>query len=100
MHHGQSRGGNTRKVCKTQVNLSKTGGRICESRGGKKNVRETGGKCTETAKIGDETLKKFFGKVQKLFRKSKNFSEIVGESETEGKCIMVSGGMDAPVDTN
>ena len=42
MHHGQSKGGNTRKVCKKQVNLPKTGGNIYKSRG----------KCTETAKIG------------------------------------------------
>ena len=29
MHHGQSRGKlNTRKVCKKQVNLSKTGGKF------------------------------------------------------------------------
>ena len=34
---------NTRKVCKKQVNLSKTGGN--------NNFRETGRKCTETGKI-------------------------------------------------
>jgi len=31
-----------------------------------------------------------------MFRKSENFSEIGGKSETGGKCIMVLGGMDAP----
>ena len=52
MHHGQSRGKNTRKVCKKQVNLPKTGGEICKSRGKEKFSRNRGGKCTETAKIG------------------------------------------------
>ena len=43
---------NTRKVCKKQVNLSKTGGGKFVKVGGKNNFCETGGKCTETAKIG------------------------------------------------
>src|SRR6218665_1382506 len=51
MHHGQSRG-NTRKVCKKQVNLSKTGGKFVKIGGKEKYFRETGGKCIETAKIG------------------------------------------------
>jgi len=50
MHHGQSRG-NTRKVCKKQVNLPKAEGKFLKV-GGKNNFREKGGKCTETAKIG------------------------------------------------
>ena len=44
-------GKNTRKVCKKQVNLPKTGGKFVKD-GGKNNFRETGGECTETAKIG------------------------------------------------
>src|SRR6218665_3693374 len=44
-------GKNTRKVCKKQVNLPKTGGKFVKD-GGKNNFRETGGKCSETAKIG------------------------------------------------
>ena len=44
--------GNTRKVCKKQVNLSKTEGEICQSRVGNNNFRETKGKCIETRKIG------------------------------------------------
>ena len=52
MHHGESRGKrNTRKVCKKPVNLSKTGGKFVKV-GGNNNFRETGGECTETAKIG------------------------------------------------
>src|SRR6218665_3021788 len=42
---------NTRKVCKKQVNLSKTEGKFVKVRGNN-NFRETGRKCTETAKIG------------------------------------------------
>ena len=34
---------NTRKVCKKQVNLCKTGGKICQSREGNNNFRETEG---------------------------------------------------------
>jgi len=51
MHHGQSRGENTREVCKKQVNLPKTEGKLGKV-GGKKHFRETGGRCTEIAKIG------------------------------------------------
>ena len=52
MHHGQSRGErNTRRVCKKQVNLSKTGGKFVKE-GGNNNFRETGEKCIETGKIG------------------------------------------------
>ena len=42
MHHGQSRGGNTHKVCKKLVNFSKTGGKFLKV-GGNNNFRETGG---------------------------------------------------------
>src|SRR6218665_3573857 len=42
---------NTRKVCKKQVKLSKTGGQFFKV-GGNNNFRETGGKCTKTGKIG------------------------------------------------
>jgi len=42
---------NTRKLCKKQVNLCKTGGRFVKV-GGKNNFRETEGKCIETGKIG------------------------------------------------
>jgi len=42
MHHGQNRGGNTRKVCKKQVNLRKTGGKFVKVEG-KNNFRETRG---------------------------------------------------------
>src|SRR6218665_134885 len=114
MHHGQSRGENTRKVCK-QVNLPKTGEKICKSRGERIIFAKQGGKCTETAKIGgirnlwsmtkkkekrsseilsDESQEIFREKVKllKFFRKSETFSEIGGKSETGGKCIMVSEG--------
>src|SRR6218665_4072329 len=64
MHHGQSRGEkNTRKVCKKQVNLPKTGGKICKSRGERIIFAKQGGKCTETAKIG--------GKIKKLWSMKK-----------------------------
>ena len=44
MYHGQSRGKrNSHKVCKNQVNLSKTGWEIFQSRGENNNFRETGG---------------------------------------------------------
>src|SRR6218665_3392442 len=36
---------NTHKVCKKQVNFSKTGGNLVKV-GGNNNFRETGGKCT------------------------------------------------------
>ena len=41
---------NTHKVCKKQVNFSKTEGKFVKV-GEKNNFRETGGKCTETGKI-------------------------------------------------
>ena len=49
--------------------------------------------------MADESQEIFREKVKfKLFfRKSEIFSEIGGKSETGVKCIMVSGGMDAPV---
>jgi len=75
MHHGQSRGKrNTDKVCKKQVNFSKTGEKIFKV-GRNNNFCETGGKCTETGKIGrirnlkkghqrfcQMTMEKFVGK--------------------------------------
>src|SRR6218665_1226300 len=42
---------NTHKVCKKEVNFSKTGGEICQSRGKFFSLRD-GGKCSETGKIG------------------------------------------------
>src|SRR6218665_2571991 len=39
-------------------------------------------------------------KLLKFFRKSENFSEIGGNLKQGGKCIMVSGGMDAPAQRN
>jgi len=52
MHYGKTRGKrNTHKACKKQVNFSKTGGKFVKV-GGNNNFRETGGKCTETGKIG------------------------------------------------
>src|SRR6218665_3986898 len=41
---------NTRKVCKKQVNLCKTAGKICQSRGGNNNFSETGGNVLKQAK--------------------------------------------------
>ena len=65
---------NTRKVCKKQVNLFNTVGKICQSIGGKS--RNFSGK----------------GKIVKNSSKvRKNFGNR-GKSETGGKCIMVSGG--------
>ena len=43
--------GNTRKVCKMQVNLSKTGGKFVKV-GGKIIIFTKQGECTETGKIG------------------------------------------------
>jgi len=37
------------------------------------------------------------GKIVKIFLRVQIFLENRGKSETEGKSIMVSGGMDAPV---
>jgi len=37
-------------------------------------------------------------KFLEFFSESENFSKIGGKSEIGGKCIMVSGGMDAPAD--
>jgi len=49
--------------------------------------------------LADENRKIFREKVKfgKFSTESENFSEIGKKSETEGKCIMASGGMDAPV---
>ena len=48
--------------------------------------------------LADENGKHFREKVkfEKLSTESENFSKIGGKSETGGKCIMVSEGMDAP----
>jgi len=43
---------NTHKVCKKQVNFSKTKGGKFFKVGRNNNFRETEGKCTETGKIG------------------------------------------------
>src|SRR6218665_2541313 len=43
---------NTRKVCKKQVNLSKTGREICQSRGNN-NFRETEGNVLKQGKLGE-----------------------------------------------
>ena len=96
---------NTRKVCKKQVNLCKTGGKICQSTG-EIIISLNRGKCTETAKIGgkfeicgrwlkkrsseisaDENQEIFQGKVKFLTFSSEyeNFSTIGGKSETGGK---------------
>src|SRR6218665_2149275 len=84
MHHGQSRGGNTRKVCKKQVNLFKTGGKFVKVRG-KYNFRETGGKCIEIRNLWLMIKKKKIWREKlKFCRKSENFSEIGVKSETGG----------------
>src|SRR6218665_3067814 len=44
---------NTIKVCKKQVNLSKTEGNLSKY-GGNNNFRETGGQCTDIGKIRGE----------------------------------------------
>ena len=91
--------------------------------GGKNNFREAGGKCIETGKVGEiqnlwsvtkkkkkksseiladenqEICRKKV-KLRKFSSESENFSNIGGKSETEGKCIMVSEGMDAPALTD
>src|SRR6218665_3019307 len=97
MHHGQGRRKrNTGKVCKKQVNLSKTEVKICGSRG---KFSRNKGKCTETAKMGgirnlwsmtkkrsseisaDENLKQFREKEKllKFSSESEHFSKIKGE---------------------
>jgi len=48
---------NTQKLCKKQVNLSKTEGTFVKV-GGNNNFRETGGKWTETGKIGGKIRKR------------------------------------------
>src|SRR6218665_2894228 len=69
--------------------------------------RAPGGKCCKTGKILGEIrnlwsmTKKRSSEILadengKFSRKSQNFSKIGGKSETGGKCIMASGGMDAP----
>jgi len=42
MHHGQSRGGITRKACKTLMNFLKTEGKFLKV-GGNNNFRQLGG---------------------------------------------------------
>src|SRR6218665_685487 len=61
---------NTRKVCKKQVNLCKTGGKYLSKEGGNNNFRETGGKCTETAKIEKRRTDGKYYKLKKM--KTKN----------------------------
>src|SRR6218665_219781 len=74
---------NTRKVCKKQVNLCKTGGK------------------RSSEILADENQEIFPEKVTfiKFSSEPENFSKIGGKSETGGKCIMVSGGIDAPACT-
>src|SRR6218665_607380 len=78
---------NTRKVCKKQVNLSKTGGKFVKV-GGKNNFRETGGKCTETAKIGWE-----IGNLWSMTKK-RSSEILVNENEEiflgKGKIVKIS----------
>jgi len=51
--------------------------------------------------LADESQEIFREKVKlsKFVRKSENFSEMGGNLKQGGKCIMVSGGMDAPATT-
>src|SRR6218665_2976792 len=111
---------NTHKVCKKQVNFLKTVGNIFECRGKiiifakqRENVPKQG-KQGEIRNLWSMTKKghqkfwrmkieKFFGKREKFLKfstESGNFSKIGGKSETGGKCIMASGGMDAPEHTS
>src|SRR6218665_1284351 len=56
-------GKNTQKVCKKLLNFLKTGGEICESRGGNENFCQSGGKCTKRGKI--------IGEIQNLWSMTK-----------------------------
>ena len=52
MHHGKSGAKrNTRKVCKKQMNLCKTEGKLVKA-GGNNNFRETGGNVLKQEKWG------------------------------------------------
>jgi len=55
MHHGQSRGGKKRKVCKKLLNFRKRGGEILEKRGKLKIFANQEGKCSKTGKIGGKS---------------------------------------------
>src|SRR6218665_1220443 len=105
-------GGITRKACKTLMNFPKTEGEICESRGGNNNFRESNKQNRrEIQNAWSMTKKKVIrnfggwksenfvgkGKISQTFHRVKNiFENKRKESETGGKCIMASGGMDAP----
>src|SRR6218665_2985677 len=66
---------NTRKVCKKQVNLPKTGGKFVKV-GERIIFAKQGGKCTETAKIG--------GKIRNLWAMTKKrSSEILADESQE-----------------
>src|SRR6218665_2528719 len=54
----------------------------------KKAIRNFGGRKSE--------ILSGKGKIQEIFHRVLKFFENRGKSETEGKCIIVSGGMDAP----
>ena len=66
--------------------------------GGNNNFRETRGEKEGHQKFWRMKIETFFGKGKMLaiFHRVIKFSENRGTSETGGKCIMVSGGMDAP----
>src|SRR6218665_502431 len=94
---------NTRKVCKKQVNLSKTEGNICQSRG-ERIIFAKLGKVLQQRKWGeirnllsmtkkrsseilaDENQEIFREKVKllKFFSKSENFSKIAGNLKQGG----------------
>jgi len=49
--------------------------------------------------LADESQEIFKGKIVEIFQKVRKFFRNRGKSETGGKCIMVSGGIDAPADS-
>ena len=99
MHHGQSRGKrNAQKVCKNDVNFMKVGVDFLRVRD-QRNWGKFWNLWSMTKKRSSETFadenRNFFWKRSNMenFRRSlRNFSEIGGNSETRGKCIMASWG--------
>src|SRR6218665_1372649 len=102
--HGQSRGKRKRqRVCKKQVNLTKSEGKF-KKVGRNNNFPGTWGKCIKAAKIGKKfeilkfwrmKIKKKIGEQMKLgtfSTESEKLSEIWAKSETGGKCITASWG--------
>jgi len=71
---------------------------ICKSRGERKISRNRGGKRSSEI-FSEENLKKNLEKIKsgKFPTESEIFSGNGGKSETGEKCIIASGGMDAPV---